>query len=54
MAVTIDQVEARVEDLPPAPAAAQSAGGQAKGPEMSEIRKTYVIIKERELRLRAD
>jgi hypothetical protein len=53
MAVTIDQVEARVEDIPPAPAAAQAAAPN-KPPDTSEIRKTYIIIKERQLRLRAD
>ena len=54
MAVTIDQVEGQVEALPPTAEAAPAMTGARPGVDPGQLKKGYVLIKERELRLRAD
>ena len=54
MAVTIDQVEGRVEELPPTVEAAPPTNVPRPQIDPEQLKKGYVLIKERELRLRAD
>lgn len=54
MAVTIDQVEGQVEALPPTAEAAPATTTPRPAVDPGQLKKGYVLIKERELRLRAD
>ena len=53
MAVTIDQVEGQVEPIAPTAEAAPVAGARP-AVDPGQIKRSYTLIKERELRLRAD
>jgi hypothetical protein len=54
MAVTIDQVEGHVEAPPPTAEAASAMTGPRPAVDPGQLKKGYILIKERELRLRAD
>ena len=54
MAVTIDHVEGQVEAPPPTAEAAPVMTEPRPGLDPGQLKRSYTLIKERELRLRAD
>lgn len=54
MAVTIDQVEGQVEPIAPTAEAAPDITGARPAVDPGQVKRSYTLIKERELRLHAD